>query len=284
MKYILKIVSYIIFSAVISTHYCNSQEISQYKCAYKFDFLKDTIAMKHFRQEIYILQIGEKITKGFTYQKFYIDSLKTHAPHIYKELFKASVEESFELMRKTGDISHVQNNAFTVGGFTSDLYKDYEKNEIRIKDNISSYSFVFTDELKPQNWEILNDTSTILGYASQKAVCHYRGRDWIAWFTPEIPIGEGPWKFYGLPGLITKIYDAKNHYVFELIGFQKKEEIIDTNIPRTTQKIDRKEFIRAKMGEKGARIVEGDMAQVGLFSNSNSQDKQYDYIELDYKE
>ena len=194
------------------------------------------------------------------------------------------MEEGIEAMRRTGDVSYVQNNTFTIGGFASDLYKDYKKNEIRVKDNISTHSFVFTDELRPQDWIILNDTSTILGYASQKAISHYRGRDWVAWFTPEIPLSEGPWKFYGLPGLITKIHDTKNHYSFELIGFQKVEEIIETKVPRTTQRIDRKEFIRAKMGVKGTGIAESDMAQAGLSSNSNSQNKHYDYIELDYKE
>lgn len=260
-----------------------SIEKSQYKCTYKLDFLRDTINMKHFRQETYIVQIGENITKGFTYQKFYIDSLETNAPHKYKELFNASVEESIVAMRKSGDVSHMQNNAFTVGGFASDLYKDYKNNEIRVRDNISTYSFIYTDELSPQNWEIESDTTTILGYASQKATCYYRGRDWIAWFTVDIPISEGPWKFYGLPGLITKIHDSKNHYCFELIGFQKTEEEINTEISRTSEQIDRKEFIRVKMGAKGATIVESDMAQVGLSSGNNQRIKHYDYIEEDYK-
>lgn len=220
--------------------------------------------MEYFRPEIYIVQIGDGITKGFTYQKFYLDSLKTNAPDLYKQLFNASVKESIETMRKTGDVSHVRNGAFHNGSFASDVYKDYKKNEIRVKDNISIYSFMFTDELLPQNWEIQDGITTILGYASQKAICHYRGRDWIAWFTPEVPISEGLWKFYGLPGLITKIHDTKKHYSFELTGFQKIEENIDTHIPRTVQKTTRKEFIRSKMGLTEARINENEMARVGF--------------------
>lgn len=260
-----------------------SQEKSQYKCGYRLEYLKDTLSMEYFRPETYIVQIGDSITKGFTYQKFYLDSLKTNAPDLHKKLLYASIKESIEAMRSTGDVSHVVNSSFHYGSFTSDLYKDYSKNEIRVTDNISGYSFMFTDELHSQNWEILDDTTTILGYASQKAMCHYRGRDWIAWFTAEIPISEGPWKFYGLPGLITKIHDAKEHYNFELLSFQKIEENIDTKIPRTAEKIERKVFIRSKMGKVAERITESEMASVGLTSGNNQQIKHYDYIERDYK-
>ena len=259
-----------------------AKERSEYKCSYRLEYLSDTLARKQFRPEIYIVQVGNNITKGFTYQKFYLDSLQTNNPQLYKTLFNASIQESIEAMRTTGDVSHVHNSAFHYGNFASTLYKDYKKNEIRVVDNISTYSFVFTDELSPQKWEIQNDTATILGYVCQKATCSFRGRNWVAWFTTEIPLSEGPWKFYGLPGLITKVHDTEEHYSFELIGFQKKEETIDTKIPKTVQKIERKEFIRSKMGKKAARITESEMAEVGLPSSNNQKVIHYDYIERDY--
>ncbi|MEJ7664771.1 MAG: GLPGLI family protein [Hymenobacter sp.] len=37
-----------------------------------------------------------------------------------------------------------------------------------------------------------------------------------AWFTREVPVGDGPYKFYGLPGLIVKVRDTRGHYDFEL--------------------------------------------------------------------
>jgi GLPGLI family protein len=182
------------------------QEKSRHKCAYQLDILKDTLKKAYWRQEIYIVQIGDKLTKGFTYQKFYNDSLNRKSPELYRKLFNASVKESIEAMRKTGDVSYIHNNNFHRGIFPADLYRDYKKKEIRVVDNIFIHSIIYKDELKPQDWEILSDTVTILGYLSQKAICRYRGRDWEAWFTSEIPISEGPWKFYGLPGL-TQLAD-----------------------------------------------------------------------------
>ena len=281
MKNIVKYVLYIFLVCFISCYSCFSQERSKYKCAYQFDFLRDTISMNYFRQEIYIVQIGDKLTKGFTYQKFYLDSLEKASPDLFHQMFNSALAAGMEAMRKTGDVSHMNNNSFHPGAFQSDLYKDYKKNEIRVRDNINIYSMVYTDELKAQDWEILTDTATISGYHCQKAQCAWRGRNWEAWFTQEIPIGEGPWKFYGLPGLITKLHDTKKHYSFELIGFQEIEEPIETKI-KNSQKIERKEFIRTAYGKKGDLIAEAEMAKVGL-SNSEPIKHSYDYIEQDYK-
>jgi len=279
---IFKLALCFVLVCFLSDYSCFGQEKSRYKCAYQFDFLRDTIKMEYFMRDIYIVQIGENLTKGFSYQKFYIDSFQKHtSPDLYRKLFTASVKESIEAWKRTGDISHVRNNRFSYGALTSDLYKDYKKNEIRVRDNISIHSFIYKDELKPQDWKILSDTTTLLGYHCQKAQCQWRGRDWVAWFTPEIPISEGPWKFYGLPGLITQLHDTQNHYSFVLIGFQEIEEPIDTKISKGTQKIERKEFLRTQFGERGNMIVSTDMAKVGL-SNSNPDARQYDYFERDY--
>lgn len=42
----------------------------------------------------------------------------------------------------------------------------------------------------------------------------YAGRNWTAWYTEDIPIQFGSYKFNGLPGLILEIYDDKEHYHF----------------------------------------------------------------------
>ncbi|WP_157844428.1 GLPGLI family protein [Chryseobacterium sp. Leaf404] len=70
-------------------------------------------------------------------------------------------------------------------------------------------------------WNILQEFDNILGYRTQKARTEFGGRKWIAWFTKEISIQDGPYKFYGLPGLILKIEDIGKNHTFELKGIRK---------------------------------------------------------------
>ena len=90
---ILKTVLSVIFTGVLS---CYGQEMSRYKSLYKFDMMRDTIAMEYFSQDTYVLQIGENITKGYIYRDFYIDSLKIHDPVLHNRLFSASVQQDIE--------------------------------------------------------------------------------------------------------------------------------------------------------------------------------------------
>lgn len=59
--------------------------------------------------------------------------------------------------------------------------------------------------------EIADSTKNILGYDCVMATAHYHGRDWTAWFTPDIPLPEGPWKLTGLPGLILEASESTDN-------------------------------------------------------------------------
>ncbi len=77
-------------------------------------------------------------------------------------------------------------------------------------------------------WEIHPDTKKVKNYTVQKAITTFGGRKWTAWFTNEIPIMEGPYKFRGLPGLIVEIEDEKKHFVFSLTEVKdKKNEVLN---------------------------------------------------------
>jgi GLPGLI family protein len=57
------------------------------------------------------------------------------------------------------------------------------------------------------NWELHTETKKIGNFNCQKATITFRGRNYTAWFTNEIPVRYGPWKFQGLSGLILEVYD-----------------------------------------------------------------------------
>ena len=75
----------------------------------------------------------------------------------------------------------------------------------------------YTEPWPSMQWTLKDEKLNICGYQCQKALCHWRGRDYEAWFTQQIPLKSGPWKFGGLPGLIMKIYDTNNIYTWEAV-------------------------------------------------------------------
>ena len=74
-----------------------------------------------------------------------------------------------------------------------------------------------SEPIPRQSWNISFETQDILGYTCQKATCHFRGRDYVAWFAPDIPVRQGPWKLGSLPGLILKAHDTDTLYTFEAV-------------------------------------------------------------------
>lgn len=66
-------------------------------------------------------------------------------------------------------------------------------------------------------------------YNCQKATTQFGGRQWIALFTSDIPFQDGPYKFYGLPGLIIKIEDDAGNYAWVLKGNRKTERIEESS-------------------------------------------------------
>ena len=82
--------------------------------------------------------------------------------------------------------------------------------------------FVYTDSVPTLQWEFSPEESTsILGYECNKATADFAGRKYTAWFTSELPLPFGPYKFGGLPGLILKIEDSEKQFVWEAVGFEK---------------------------------------------------------------
>ena len=80
----------------------------------------------------------------------------------------------------------------------------------------------YTEEWPLMQWTLQDSTQTILSHRCQKATCHFRGRDFVAWFAPDIPVKAGPWKFGGLPGLILKLQDKAGIYRFEAVQISSK--------------------------------------------------------------
>jgi porphyromonas gingivalis family protein len=110
--------------------------------------------------------------------------------------------------------------------FPEDVFKGYP----RAGELTTSYRLFlgagygqYTEALPSFKWQILSESKEILGYKCQKAQGEFRGRKYIAWFAPSIPISDGPWKFCDLPGLILAVEDMDKYFVFTCIDIKNNQ-------------------------------------------------------------
>ncbi|HWB24361.1 MAG TPA: GLPGLI family protein [Chitinophagaceae bacterium] len=89
------------------------------------------------------------------------------------------------------------------------------------RDPILFTNFVVSEPLPVIRWHISDDTASFGGLRCQKATCHFKGRDYIAWFCPDLPVPAGPWKLNGLPGVIVDACDTKKEVCFTFDGVER---------------------------------------------------------------
>lgn len=110
-------------------------------------------------------------------------------------------------------------------------------------DWLSSKTVQYEETIPKLEWKLISETKIIENYVCFKAKVNFRGREFIAWYTNDIPLPYGPLKFSGLPGLIIEIYDSKKEYtiVANKILFNSQKKI--NKIPDTDLKMSLKEFV-----------------------------------------
>lgn len=100
--------------------------------------------------------------------------------------------------------------------------------------------FYIYQEPMPTDWVMEPGTTKMMGYKCKKARLTYGGREWIAWYAPDLPISSGPWKLCGLPGLVLKAEDTTGTHRFEAYSLLKGngltiEEVSDAGDKKTTR-------------------------------------------------
>lgn len=172
------------------------KEKFEYKVTYKLTFKLDSTNLNESRSEYMILYTGKEISK------FSSRGLTLANP--------------IERRGNTGQISRAAITAFHYN-----IVKDRDDNKLLYLKDIVNDQFYYSQDMNLFEWEIQPEIKKIKDYEVQKATTSFAGRDYVAWFTTEIPISDGPYKFNGLPGLILEIADKENHYVFKFIGLER---------------------------------------------------------------
>ena len=139
-------------------------------------------------------------------------------------------------------------------GRMKDYWSEYQYSQIYVRDrqltdwavmpSADFNQYRYTEPWPSMQWTLGTEKQTICGYQCQKATCHWRGRDYEAWFTSAIPMKSGPWKFGGLPGLIMKIYDTKHLYTWEAVSVENGSFPIYQLDERRFKDSDRKKVLK----------------------------------------
>ncbi len=129
--------------------------------------------------------------------------------------------------------------------FNFKFYKNYPEWRITCLDHFLD-AYKYEEKLPAMDWKLCNETDSVSGYAVQKAVCSYGGRNWEAWFAKEIPFSDGPYKFSGLPGLILKIRDTQGHYSFDYQVMYRPDRILPiVFVEKDYLETNRKSYLKA---------------------------------------
>ena len=240
---------------------------------YDYSYLSDTTDLASETKDQMLLQVTYGMSKFTSYRGILVDSL---------------------LRVSTAD-QIIANPERYVVGQTFSLFKNYPAGKFTTTDRISTDWLSYEENIPMQEWTIDDESAKeILGYQCRRATCDFRGRKYIAWYSDEIPVAEGPWKFGGLPGLIMEVSDSEGHYKFALVGINSKAtrniNIADIQYVKTTRDkfystkrkfdTDPVGYLQEVSGVALTITHEDGTPNLELMS---PRELQYDYIERDYK-
>ncbi|MEO9954104.1 GLPGLI family protein [Nonlabens sp.] len=217
------------FKLIILLMICNiqisfSQENEILNVVYELDYRtssSDTIRSKDY----FNLVIGKSLSAFDNQSNFKRDSL---------------IENKKNISRQEIKNLYIPNFDFTIIKSPDNLVT-YDK--------ASSIEYSRYQEKKLKEWEYIDDSiKTIKGYKCKSAKISYGGRLWTAWYTVEIPVQDGPYKFSGLPGLILEISDEQKFFVFSFhsLRFDATLDLKYRSRDRKASTTNRTKFIVAK--------------------------------------
>ena len=173
---------------------------------YRMTSVKDVKSPEKKRYNFMLLEIGNRVSKFSDYYMLKADSIED-------ALYRQKKSES-EIVK--------QVQPYFMGRSPMNVFKNYPVNKITVTDRVFlTGDFKYEEDKSKPQWKMESGSTTVCGYKCRKASTVFRGRNYTAWYAPEIAFSDGPWKFWGLPGLILKIGDDKGEFLFECVAIQK---------------------------------------------------------------
>lgn len=108
--------------------------------------------------------------------------------------------------------------------------------------------YIFTYEEPQLKWEILNETKDIKGFKTRLAkTTTDTGDTYFAWFTNDLTIPDGPFRFKGLSGLILEVYNKNKTIEIYATDIKKSDELIESlNYGNDVKTKSKQQFLEAR--------------------------------------
>ena len=224
-----------LMSTVVSLHAQDFQGVATYKTQRKIDIKMDSTQVDSEMQSKMMEMMKKQFQKTFqlTFNK----------------------EESIYKQEEELDKPQVAGGEFQVvmiggGGGSDVLYKNTK--DQRFAEQVDTYGKIFLvkDEIEKIEWKLGSETKYIGEYPCYKATYtkmvpkprefvntdadeeidldaepEMEERTVTAWYTPQIPVNNGPDDYQGLPGLILEVHDGKLTIICSKIVLNPKERI-----------------------------------------------------------
>lgn len=273
MKYVAILLSFLITSN-ITAQIIENKEAAILEVQYVKTTVTDTLENRSY-SDFMTLRIGKSSAMFYPTKKMWADSLLQTNYFLYDKLY-----------REMNPVGQAEYNP--IGGIEREfLFRNVNDGETMVYRRIAGDASSYIEETSHPLWELEQETKEIMGYICQLATCDFRGRIWKAWFTSEIPIDEGPWKLFGLPGLVLEATDKDGHYSYKAIGLstQNLQPVgIRLYIKNKPYKLKSRQDYLQKMYKEYIKgnFVSSMNALYGISAPNPPSVAQYDFQERDY--
>lgn len=195
-------ITFLLFFITCSLFAQEFQGIATYKTQRKLDIKMDSTQVGDMQDEIMAM-----LKKQF--EKTYILTFNKEES-LYKE------EESLAPPSAGSSMVFISS-----AGGSGELYKNMKAQRYVQQSDLLGKVFLIQDSLKINPWKLQGATKNIGNYTCFKATLEREVTSPIdsdskemqtvtAWYTPQIPVSNGPEEFQGLPGLILEVsYDSQ---------------------------------------------------------------------------
>lgn len=223
MLRIFTFISTIFFSAAVSAQSVNMLNIdemkadsidkkvlgnAEYMIVYDYVYNSTPELKKRVEYCETFLQIGEEYNRFGDYHQFRYDSLMDVTFKKGNQLKEKEVYKRLNLKMRIR--------------FNESILMEKSKNKYMIQRTAGKKTeYQYEEDCPELRWALIDGDTIISGHQCKKASTSLFGRDYIAWYCPDISLPYGPYKFNGLPGLILRVTDTQNHHDFVMTEIRK---------------------------------------------------------------